>query len=184
MTPEEHIQNWQRLAANLEKVGPGLFLAVKSVQSQQSERIFVNGQASDGSQIGTYEDTKPVYVSDSAGPRAGKHTGKAGNKKKKNGKDYKTTYYQSYEAFRQAQGRESGFVNLRLFGHLQTDFNNAPVQVDNFTFDIKVSDTSFKKARGNEARFGKKIFLPTQDENKTFLRVLNFELNKILFSAK
>ena len=175
------------LISNVDKVGPGIFIAVKSIQSEQAERIFEKGISSDGSKIGDYNSTNPIYINSDKSPKKFKPEGKpkattTDKKKTKASNDKrKTKYFESYRAFRQQIGRESGFVNLRLFGRLQSDFVNAPVQSSQFSYDVVLNSLNAAKAKGNEAHFGKKIFGLTKEENQTFLKVLGFELNKILF---
>lgn len=180
MTMDEYIKVLDKRIAAIDKIGPGLFVAVKSVQALQVERIFESGLASDNTKIGQYNSTDPLYVSNQNSPIKGSGKGKPNLEGKS--KKTKTTYYESYKDYRATIGRESGFVNLRLFGRLQSDLANAPIQVNENTYDVRVSSESYGKLKGNEKRFGKKITRLTDEENKTYLKVLNFELNKIIYT--
>src|SRR3990167_7238294 len=122
------------------------------------------------------EEPMIIAVEDSALPSGGTHTGK-------HGAEIKTSYYKNYKALRTQQGRESGFVNLRLTNRLQSEVLNSPsgTQVgepDKFgelEMGVSVSPLSKKKIKGNEKRFGKTIFAPTKEEIDNFTTVFLFE---------
>lgn len=180
-TPAQFATRLRTIANDETSLGAAMFLAVKSTQSEMGERIFENGNSTNGSSIGKY-GKNPLYVDDQNSPIAGNHKGKPNKDGKK--KDIKTTYYESYQAFRSKQGRQSGFVNLRLFGRLQSDFLNAPVKKGNYKYSITVSAESINKIKGNEKRFGKKIFGLSLSEKETFRRVLKFEIVKLIRSNR
>jgi len=190
MTPEE-FQNKIDQQFALEQVAlENSFLAtVKDAVGNMVVRIFEEWKNSSGSVIGTYKNNKPLYVSDNKSPRAGNHKGKP-DKDTGKSKTITTTYYESYESFRNKQGRESGFVNLRLFGRLMSDIANAPVsdkiptdatpiKVNGFEYYTKVRDENVGKMKGAENKYGR-IFAHTKEERERFNRTLNFEINKRL----
>ena len=119
MTPEQ----WaNKLEGKLQKIltGPAFEIAGKDAFSVQSRRLFIDGQKSDGSPLGSYSTT-PLYVSDRNLPTSGNHKGKTG-------KTTKSSYYAGgYAELRAQQGRESGFVNLRFSNELQADYLNSNV---------------------------------------------------------
>lgn len=189
MTPEEYQNNLNnRFALELKAMEDAFLATVKDAVGNMGVRIFEDGKNSSGSTIGTYKNNNELYVSDSRSPRAGNHKGKPNEQGKS--KTIKTTYYESYKGFRSKQGRESNFVNLRLFGRLMSDFFNAPVSdkvpaeaspimVDAFQYYTRVRDENTGKMKGAEAKYGR-IFAHTKEERERFNRTLNFELNKRL----
>lgn len=170
------LDNWVRA---LEEQEIPMIIAVKDTIAQMSVRIFDKGLAADGSKIVSYDTVRELWVSDSQLPRAGTHTGKTGN-------PIKTSYYENYKALREQQGRQSGFVNLKLTNRLQSEFLNRPLS-ENITGDpnphktgeleyaVGFTTEGKKKADGNEKRFGKKIFEASKDEIDNFVKVFLFE---------
>lgn len=157
-----------------------LGLAAADTHAMMVERIFIDGLNASSSKIGNYSTSPPIYVNTQFAPQKKAAKGKTGETKFKNGAPHKTTYFESYKAFRQAEGRESSFVNLRLFGNLQNDFSTGIKRVDNDTWISFVKkDESGDKINGNERRFGL-IFHTTKDERANFKKVLDFEMNKLL----
>lgn len=191
MTPEEYQNSLNnRFALEIKAMEDAFLATVKDAVGNMGVRIFEEGKNSSGSTIGTYKNNNELYVSDSRSPRAGNHKGKPNEQGKS--KTIKTTYYESYKGFRSKQGRESNFVNLRLFGRLMSDFFNAPVSdkvpaeaspimVDSFQYYTRVRDENTGKMKGAEAKYGR-IFAHTKEERERFNRTLTFELNKRLKS--
>lgn len=182
MTKEEMIE---RLNANIdliEQYEKPMVIAVKDTIATMAKRIFEDGLNSNGSRIGNYDERKELYVSDISLPRKGNNIGKRG-------KRIKTNYYKNYKELRRQQGRESSFVNLSLFGRLQSEFVNKPISVDGsidgnvgepiktgeLEYSIKFSDDGIKKYKNIEKKYGK-IFTPTKDELENFANVFTFEL--------
>lgn len=155
--------------------------AVFAVNEARIKRIFEKGQNSGGGKIGNYNSTKPIYVSPEDAPRAV-------NKRGKTGKAIKSGYYPSYKVFRQAMGRESGFINLRLNNELQSDLANAQLSKTSSAIagvnPIKVSNTEYnvtlkkpinqKKIEVLEGRFGN-ILRHTKKEIDLFHEVIRKE---------
>lgn len=184
MTPEEYKANLN-FDEKLVKIKNAYLISVKDVIGAQVVRIFEDGINSSGGKIGTYSNTKPLYVSDDRSPRKGTHKGKPKDGK---AKTITTTYYESYQSFRSEQGRESSFVNLRLFGRLMSDLANAPVsdkipaeaipvKVDDFEYYTRIRSENVGKKKGADAKYGS-VFLHTQAERERFNRTLEFELQK------
>lgn len=183
MTPEEYKKNLN-FDEKLVKIKNAYLLSVKDVIGAQVVRIFEEGINSSGSKIGTYSNSKPLYVSDDRSPRQG-------TKKGKTGKKITTTYYESYQSFRSEQGRESSFVNLRLFGRLMSDLANAPVdrkdapipgemtpnKVDDFEYYTRIRAENVGKKKGADAKYGN-VFSHTKAEIERFNRTLEFELQR------
>lgn len=173
------LENWvQQLREDEEP----MIIAVKDTVGKMAIRIFEKGLASDGSKIGNYDTTKEIWADDSQLARDGDHKGK-------HGADNKTTYFKNYQELRKKQGRESGFVNLRLTNRLQSEVLNKPLNkgfngvgspgdpevVGELEMVVSVSSQSLKKIQGNEKRFGKNIFNLTKEEIENFDKVFLFE---------
>ena len=184
MTVEEY-QNKLKNEIKVLKSDKFMKLAVYSVNQRRLERIFEIGLNSFGIKIGDYNDTKPVYIKPEDAPKAVKLGGKP---KAIKGKEYKkstrvtfkstaenpqTAYYPSYKAFRQAMGRETGFVNLRLNNRLQSDLanatlskgttkiaNNRPIKVDNHRYIVTLKNQeNIDKVQSLEKKYGNIIDL-------------------------
>lgn len=199
MTPEEYQNSLNnRFALELKAMEDAFLATVKDAVGNMGVRIFEEGKDSSGGEIGIYEysgknkngKSVGIYVPDNKSPRKGNHRGKPNEEGKS--KKITTTYYQSYQSFREQQGREASFVNLRLFGRLMSDFFNAPVSdrvpaeanpimVDGFQYYTRVRDENTGKMKGAESKYGR-IFAHTKEERERFNRTLNFELNKRLKS--
>jgi hypothetical protein len=191
MTPEEYRN---KLKADFAKQELGMqkafLLSVKDVIGAQVVRIFEEGKNSNDSKIGAYQSNKEMWISDDASPRKGTHKGKPNAQGKS--KKITTTYYESYKGFRGEQGRESGFVNLRLNGRLMSDLANAPVdrkdaripsdikptKVNGFEYYTLIRGENVVKKQGAEAKYGK-IFSHTKGELERFNRTLKFELSRV-----
>jgi hypothetical protein len=161
--------------------------AVLAVNEVRMKRIFVDGIGTDGSKIGSYNTTTPVYIDPDKAP-------KRVNQKGKNGQPIKTGYYPSYKAFRQAMGRESGFVNVRLNNELQNDLANGslskssnkvnlkvnPIKVSKGVYKVVVKrQENIDKVKSLEKKFGKFIE-HTKEEKDLFTKIIDKELELIL----
>ena len=167
------------------KAGIPLSIAAVVIHGSQARRIFFLGEKSDGTPIGKYNDAeeKPLeielYVSPWLTPVKLKTTGKHGEDTFKSGKKHLTTYYSSYEDLRERQGKESGFVNLDLWGILRSDFTASIKQINAGEWHSLLSDKNIEKAAGNEKRFGD-IFKLTKDERDNFNERMQLEYTKIM----
>ena len=127
-----------------------------------SERVFEDGKASDGSQIGKYSE-RPWNAKDEL-------TGYSGLLPISKLKG-QTFFKGGYKELRGKLGRENDFVNLDLTGSLRLS-----VKVGQISGNAAVGITGnedAKKAKDNENRFKKVIFGASQGEienlKKTFL---------------
>ena len=161
------------------KAGVPLSIAAVVIHGSQARRIFFLGEKSDGDPIGEYNDTEELYVSPWLTPIKLKTTGKHGEDTFKSGKKHLTTYYDSYEDLRERQGRESGFLNLDLWGILRSDFTASIKQINAGEWHSFLSDKNIDKADGNEKRFGA-IFKLTKDERNDFKERMQLEYTKIM----
>ena len=177
MTWEEFISQQEQFLQEIVSEGQAFGVAVSGTHADVSKRIFVEGMASDGSQIGQYNSTDPIYVNPNASPVKFTPEGKPGSRVNKQNR--RTKYFASYKAFRGAIGRETAFVNLQLTNLLQLDFNTGLVQVTATKWEaILKNKKNVDKAEGNEARFGKPIFATTQAEQQGLAERFDFELQK------
>jgi hypothetical protein len=165
--------------------------AVVAVNEVRMQRIFVDGINSNGGKIGSYNNTKPVYIDPDKAP-------KKVNQKGKNGKPIATGYYKSYKAFRQAMGRESGFVNVRLTNELQNDLANGslgkssdkvnlkvnPIKVSKGIYKVTIKKKeNIEKVESLESRFGKFIE-HTKEEKALFTTLMDKEIELLLIREK
>jgi hypothetical protein len=179
LTVEQFVGKLDRWVSDLKESEEPMIIAVKDTVGMMAVRIFEKGLDSNNSPIGQYDTVRELWVDDINLPKAGNHTGKTGN-------PIKTSYYENYKQLREQQGRESGFVNLRLTGRLQSEVINKPLsetvtepgepdKVGELEFVVSVSTQAKKKIDGNEKRFGKKIFNLTKDEEEHLATVFLFE---------
>lgn len=152
----------------LEAQEKAVVTGILDLQGDIIERVFQNGQDVDGNQIGNYS-TKPLYVSitgqtsqvrkSSLKPRGKNST----DSEFKNGKPRKSQYFpDGYNGYRSTVGRPTDRVNLFLTGSLQGSILPGTTN-GNPSLSI-ATDDELKKADGNEQRFGKVIFAPSEEE--------------------
>ena len=141
-------------------------------------RIHVDGLKTDGTDIGKYNDTDPIYVNPKDSPRSFKPEGKprktgvfkSGKKKGQDrfegNKKNKTKYFESYKSFRDYVGVQTNKVNLSLSAEMENDFKavaDDPIKTNTgyglgFTNPINAL-----KAEGQEERYGE-IYSLTENE--------------------
>lgn len=181
-------------------------MAAQTIHALRIRRIFHEGVDGWGLRIGTYDNTKELWVSDKQLRRAGTHEGKPfdSGRKVKSGKNKgnavmwrrsgnKTSYYKSYKALKQQQGFNADMVNLRMTNNLQSEFANknipsgsdgvpsnaTPERVSANLYVERVDN--LEKLKGIESKYGN-VFGFTKGERTKFLEVYNFEATKILTS--
>src|SRR5690606_30041480 len=119
---------------------------------------------SEGSKIGNYNDTKPIYVNPDKSPKKFKNQGKESKSDKfNNGNLRLTRYFESYKQYRSTIGRPVDKVNLTLTGSLRNDFGKAVTKISNIKYTATARDENEKIMEGQEDRFGK-IFDLTKKE--------------------
>lgn len=174
MTTEQYIADLQRTATKLQN-GQALQRAAQDVHADRVERIFDIGSVARG-----YNSTKPVWIENKY-VRNNRNNGKTGRAEK-------TSYFQSYKAFKEAIGMGSE-VNFRVTNDLQMDFANSQVNPNSGSPDagqvIKKSNTLFVEAlrsqdnvdklNGNIKRFGNFVRF-TDAERQKFNNILKMEL--------
>lgn len=156
-----------------------LAVAVTNVNSQQTDRIFVRGAATNGT-IGKYS-TKPIYISNKQSPKKLRPKGKTGKTKFANGQRHVSAYFAGgYKEFRGQVGRVNSFVNLNLTASLRNDFATPPVRVSTHKYNAGVrKKSSSKKLQGAESHFNKRIFGLTDFENDLLLDTIIEEFRKL-----
>ena len=182
MLVTEYAKNLGLLLKELERVNRPFAVAVKTVTKDMGERIFIQGKRSDGSQIGQYDTTHPLYVNpkkvagaatgnkslniSGLNPPTGKHGDTVFKSGKKAGQPHKTTYVSSYKEFRSRVGRPVDKVNLVLSGDLQSDFINTK-RIDANHYETVLSrDINQKKMENFNDKYGTISHTTKQEENK------------------
>ena len=175
------------LLAQQQSVNEGMLV----LKADMTDRIFLNGVASDGSSIGSYSTT-PMYASinqtsqvraSSLRPR-GKNAQKGQRNQGtfKNGKPRKSMYLPGgYSEFRKVVGRQNAKVDLMLTGSLKADIRLGTTEgqsVLSFT-----TDKQKEIAAGNEKRFNKTIFSASQSELDTLVESWQDQVAEAFFSA-
>lgn len=131
--------------------------AVNSVLAAQKERIFVNGQSSNGSKIGSYS-TKPISISRK-------------NQARSTGKTYFKGGYREYHSL---IGKGSGFVNLRNTDQMMMDLGTT---VTGNEYGIGFNNTiNGDKRDWMEEKYGKEIFNTTDQEDDIFIKVIESKI--------
>jgi hypothetical protein len=152
------------------------------VLGAMKRRIFTDGIATDGSQIGQYSTTS-FYQNPTKliGVAAGGVTpaGKNGQSNFKNGKAKKTKYLNSgYKELRELTGRQSDFVDLNFSGSTQGTLQfgiRGEVAVVGF-----INEEAAEIIAYNEERFGKDIITITSEEREAGSKAARAELEAIL----
>lgn len=189
MTTDQYIAKIQGKIKELQTNNKPFAIAVNSTMALQSHRIFIEGKNSSGSDLGNYNTTNPLYVNPKkASPKAFPVKGKP--EANRNIKDRKTGWFESYASFKRTIGQKTDKVRPHLFGDLESDFRNAPVN-STASKPTKVNTNEYitvlrrtknpKKVEGLEKKYG--VFTDlTQQERAAFFRVNEFELRKFMAS--
>lgn len=181
------VQLLKSLRAKVESETPRIVTtAAFSVLAELQDRIFRDGKAADGSQIGSYS-TDEIWIKI---PYQGVNNSRLKKKGKPKGKDKKaketksTMYFSGgYSEFRKKVGRQNDKVDLSLSGELARNIVVGKKD-DSIVIGISTSE-SVKKAESLEDMYKKPIFELTNEEKSLFLRIINRELEtlfKTIFS--
>ncbi len=184
MSTDDFIKKMNQKVAQIEKVNKPLELAVKSIMSLQSKRIFLDGKNSEESIIGQYKG-KDIYVNPTKPNKWSFATkGKKGESVFKNGRPHKTGYFGTYLGFKTAVGRNRRLktVDLFLTGQLHRKWANSEVigkaeaiKINQHNYITTLDDDNAKKIE----RYGKVFNLSIKEKGK-FLSIIQFELAKAL----
>lgn len=184
-----------RVADQIEKEAPRLsILLANEFLFRLKRRVFYLGKSAGGDSIGQYS-TKPMLVGSSTFTRYGSQVpGRAavsavfGSRRKRASRKWVTVNGHrlavlsgGYKEFRRLLGRDTSKVNLNLTGDLfravvsGKTAKGAAVGMN--------SPGQIEKALGNEARFKKRIFEPSEEERTDAEEVLTDELLTIFRNA-
>lgn len=134
-------------------------IAASTALALQKDRIFAKGQASDGSQIGTYS-TNPISISKS---KQARQTGK--------------TYFKGgYSEYKTSIGKNQGFVNLRNTDQMMMDYGVIQ-SGDNVGLGFQ-NDVNRDKSNWMTDKYGKDIFDLNDREVDVSINVLLDEQTK------
>lgn len=170
-----------------------LRIAAYDTHRKMANRIFVDGEASNESLIGSYNTTNPLYVNPRNSPKSFPTGGKTGNSKLSNTEKtptgrrkkvkHKTAFFYSYRDFKRTIGQPTDRVRLNLFGRMQSDFISGFRKVSTTEYVVSFKEPiNLKKARGQERRFGKVIFRISAAERKAFNDTMRLEIKRILYA--
>lgn len=194
MTPSEFAIEIRRKIESLRRDNRPLNVAAASTHSEMTERIFVDGQATDGGGIGQYS-TKDIWINpDKTATRNQKGfnplRGKNGDTEFKTNpsRQRKTSYFKGWKGFRSTQGLQTAVVDLNNTGDMFKDFGKSNLPFLDRVVQLNVDEyastfsrpLNVKKASGNEEHFGKTIFKLSDEEKRNFYRTLELELKQAL----
>lgn len=158
------VKGYDRLIAQINKMlsteRAGI-AAVNSVLAVQKKRIFVDGKASANQKIGTY-GTNPISIS----------------KKNQSRNTGKTYFKGGYREYKSLTGKGSNHVNLRNTDQMMMDLGTTVVSSGSYGIGFN-NQFNADKAGWAEEKYGKEIFTTTTKEDDLFVKVLEFEINKI-----
>lgn len=143
-----------------------------SVRATNISRIHNEGLDENDSRIGSYNTSKPIYVSPKKSPRKFSTKGKTGKTTFKNGNSHKTGFFASYSAFRNEIGRETAFVNLQLSGKLLKSWNVSQSGNGNYVCGF-TSDYGAIIARAMEDKYGKQIYGVSPSDERAIDAIMN-----------
>jgi len=182
MTPKEYASQLETKLADLLKNNKPLRIGAYSALADMSERIFTQGNNSNGSPIGQYNDSTPIYVSPNQSPKKFPLKGKAGKTTFSDGSPHKTGYFDSYKAFRSQIGRRTDTVNLQLTGDFKSDLENpvnnipTPLRVNMNEYEVRLKrPVNELKRSGLEDKYGT-FTRHTSEELTRFYEVVEKEL--------
>ena len=150
-----------------------------SMLGEVKTRIHERGEAADGSDIGQYNTTNPLYVNPKNSPRGFVPVGKRGAVKFKSaGLPHKTRYFDSYKDFRTEIGRPVDKVNLSLSGQLNSQFVVIATD-DGYGLGWNNSEMP-ERAEGLTKKYGKEIWALTDTEQTKAVEIAQDTLNQLL----
>lgn len=185
MTVAEYNSSLERFINDLEKNNRPLAVAAQSSVGQIANRIFDSGKKTDGTDIGQYNSTDPLYINPDKAPNTRKlkpTKGKEGEHVFKNGNIHKTTYVPSYKDYKGLIGQPNDKVYLKDTNVLEFDFRkgNTATKINTNTYTIQLDKiVNDKKIEGLTEKYGV-ITDPSKLEVDTFERNANLEFSHML----
>jgi hypothetical protein len=157
-------------------------IGARSTITRMGERIFERGLNTDGRKMGEYSTT-PAIINTESAPRTLPNDSffRFKQPSRRGKKGYFGTFFAGgYDEFKTSQGRNQGFVNLKLSGEMQGDFLNGFVKKGKLGAIVAFKKTiNAKKRETHERKYGT-IFDASKSEIKNFEKVVTFELLKAL----
>lgn len=142
--------------------GKILKTALVSVQSEMVERIHTKGKDSKGGNIGKYS-TDPISIS-----------------KKNQARNTGQTFFKGgYKEYKTKIGFSGSKVNLENTGQMRQDFSIIDISKTALGLGFK-NDLNADKSEWMEDKYNKKIYSSTKKEKKIAIKVVEFEINRIL----
>lgn len=138
-----------------------MIAATNTVLAEQKKRIFQKGLASNDQKIGTYS-TDPISISRK-------------NQSRNTGKTYFKGGYKQYKGL---TGKGNSFVNLRNTDQMMMDLSTFVLGKNEYGIGF-TNDFNANKAEWMEDKYNKEIFATTNKEDNLFVKVVEFELNKL-----
>lgn len=153
-----------------------IVVAGEGLTGDVANRVHVDGQATDGGKIGAGYSTKPFF----ALTRNFAKRGYPGALVSSTGISVRLP--NGYKDFREFSGRQTGFVDLKYSGHLQTSYRFVKDGKGAYAVGFigaQSADfqgvTAKEKAGYLENLYGKEIFTPTTKEIDNFFGDIAFE---------
>lgn len=140
----------------------GMGIATTTVLALQKRRIFQEGQAADGSRIGTYS-TNPTSIS----------------KKQQAINTGKTYFKGGYAEYKSAIGKNPGYVNLRNTDQEMMDYNASVLSSNQWGLGFN-NELNFDKSQWMEEKYGKDIFDQSENEGTVLENILRNTLDRYL----
>lgn len=158
MTPYQLIAETNRFMNKLERENKAFQLAVSTVHGEMADRIFNDGLAANGRQIGTYS-TKAGWFK-----RAGQT---------------KAKYYPGgYREFKKAIGKPSDKVTLELEASLRNGFQSGLRKVSPTVMEVRMTNADNQnKIEKLEKQYRKRIFAVSKKEEERIYQIIADELN-------
>jgi hypothetical protein len=178
----------QKMKSRIDVLEKEFGLAVETVNTMMTERIFTDGKSSEGATIGKYDTSHELYVAPSNSPKKlatkGKHGEKVFKTGKRAGQQHKTTYYKSYKDYHDKQAKQKGQgdkVNLVLFGQLQSEFRKPPVKTGENTWVKAISNpANIGKIAGARRKYGDNVFQLSKKERAMLTKLTREAFQKAL----
>lgn len=172
----KHLDKLKELTPGGKALKTVLHSGAKMVLSASRERIHERGQASDAVTIGAY-DQKPMYVPVRAYPPPGEAMGKHRAGPFANGRERRSRYLPGgYNEYKTLTGQNTGGVNLVLTGELRDGYQ---VIQTSEGYGLGWTDEPLRaRADALEAKYGKKIWHPTDEERSAMAAQMAQELKR------
>lgn len=160
LTPEEFEQKLKNSANEFARAfNNAPFLAISDFNGVMQQRIFGNGKAADGTQIGTYDDKKKqTFLTKKAKPSLTKK--QSARLTKLEGKGESLTY----KELRELKGLQTAYVDLQFTGDLRQSITEG---TENNRAILRINNSEEQEIAGFlTEKYKKPIFQPSEQERK------------------